>query len=345
MTVSKELRPVETDGGAERPAGARRLATAIAAGVSMARRLSAAMRAAGATPRHVRALAAHGVRLLQRQAPIVRRLPPAVSIGTTPAPRGAETEPAPADPHAFEADEIARSGLFEPAFYCKQLLRRGLLVDSPSTASSDGLLRHFLERGGAAGIAPHPLFDAAEYLRANPDVAAAGMNPLTHYLRHGFREGRRPGRLFNPAFYLDANPDLPRGLNPLQHFVEHGIAEQRRAWTSADADTLLISPRADAGLGGCLDSPQRPSGDANASWEGLTFGLYAHSEGSYRFHELRDLLAHGLRQCGITPVLLDERSEPLPNLAAHLVIAPTSSSSSATARSCAIPFRLETRCC
>ena len=32
---------------------------------------------------------------------------------------------------------------------------------------------------------PHPLFDTDWYLQQNPDVAAAGMNPLLHYMQHG----------------------------------------------------------------------------------------------------------------------------------------------------------------
>lgn len=34
-------------------------------------------------------------------------------------------------------------------------------------------------------------FNPADYLAANPDVAAAGEDPVEHYLRHGFREKRR----------------------------------------------------------------------------------------------------------------------------------------------------------
>lgn len=35
-----------------------------------------------------------------------------------------------------------------------------------------------------------PGFDGAAYLLANPDVAAAGVDPAEHYLNHGWREGR-----------------------------------------------------------------------------------------------------------------------------------------------------------
>ena len=36
-------------------------------------------------------------------------------------------------------------------------------------------------------------FDTQGYLAANPDVAAAGVNPLTHYLQFGIYEGRQTG--------------------------------------------------------------------------------------------------------------------------------------------------------
>ena len=37
---------------------------------------------------------------------------------------------------------------------------------------------------------PDGLFDAQYYLAANPDVAAAGVDPLAHYLAFGAQEGR-----------------------------------------------------------------------------------------------------------------------------------------------------------
>lgn len=54
-------------------------------------------------------------------------------------------------------------------------------------------------------------FDAAQYLRDNPDVAADkywGANPELHYLEHGMREGRaRPSTGGSPAIAAGA-PDL-----------------------------------------------------------------------------------------------------------------------------------------
>jgi hypothetical protein len=49
---------------------------------------------------------------------------------------------------------------------------------------------------GTRPNAPEPLkglpkgFSPSQYLKLNPDVAAAGADPVQHYLEHGFREGR-----------------------------------------------------------------------------------------------------------------------------------------------------------
>lgn len=75
------------------------------------------------------------------------------------------------------------------------------------------------------------LFDAAWYLRHNPDVAQAGVSPALHYLRAGAREGRDPGPAFRTRAYLAEHPELEGGaINPLVH--------------------RLSSPSAPAGTGG-----------------------------------------------------------------------------------------------
>jgi hypothetical protein len=45
------------------------------------------------------------------------------------------------------------------------------------------------QAGGRAAIR-RAAFDTLGYLAANPDVAAAGMNPLDHFLQFGLYEGR-----------------------------------------------------------------------------------------------------------------------------------------------------------
>jgi hypothetical protein len=73
------------------------------------------------------------------------------------------------------------------------------------------------------------LFDAAYYLRNNPDVASDGIDPALHFAQRGWKEGRKPGPRFDPVLYLKQNPDVARaGVNPLLHFAERGRAEGRR---------------------------------------------------------------------------------------------------------------------
>jgi glycosyltransferase involved in cell wall biosynthesis len=93
------------------------------------------------------------------------------------------------EPRAIEAanaQDPPSPSLFDPAFYQAALRARGL--------SLDGLdpFQHYVQRGDAARIPPHPLFDPAYYALHNPDVASAGVNTLAHYLENGFRERRNP---------------------------------------------------------------------------------------------------------------------------------------------------------
>ncbi len=81
------------------------------------------------------------------------------------------------------------------------------------------------------------LFDAAYYRSQNPDVGAAGLEPLHHYLAHGAAEGRDPHEMFDTSYYLEQNPDVAAsGLNPLLHFSLHGRAEGRRPHPGFTAD-------------------------------------------------------------------------------------------------------------
>jgi hypothetical protein len=73
-----------------------------------------------------------------------------------------------------------------------------------------------------------PLFDARWYLEHNPDVQAAGTEPLLHYLEHGWKQGRSPHPLFDTKWYLDHNPDVQAaGVEPLGHYIEYGWKAER----------------------------------------------------------------------------------------------------------------------
>lgn len=130
-----------------------------------------------------------------------------------------------------------------------------------SDARSTSAAEHYLSIGVRLLHDPGPAFSTRRYLRAYPDVAAAGMNPLLHYLNHGRKEGRscfpvgdytdaddplpmetrdpkeiendiriiEKTRLFDADYYLATYPDVAAsGIDPLRHYVEHGAAEGRR---------------------------------------------------------------------------------------------------------------------
>ena len=101
-------------------------------------------------------------------------------------------------------------------------------------------LTHYITTGAAEGRDPHPLFDSDWYLRHNPDVAACGINPLAHYISRGAAEGRDPHPLFDSDWYLGRNPDVAAaGMNPLKHYIGWGAAEGRDPNPNFDSDWYL----------------------------------------------------------------------------------------------------------
>ena len=105
-------------------------------------------------------------------------------------------------------------------------------------------------------------FNAAYYLAKNPDVAAAGVDPLRHYETYGKKEGRLPFDPtavqdashaywgadstkpdgFNAAYYLAHNPDvLLAGVDPLTHYETYGKKERRLPF-DAGATTPTPTP-------------------------------------------------------------------------------------------------------
>jgi Glycosyl transferase family 2 len=84
-------------------------------------------------------------------------------------------------------------------------------------------------RGQRNLIADSGWFDVDYYLKQNPEVRVAGVDPVMHYLEWGAAEGRNPGPLFDSGAYLDHYPDVFwTGPNPLVHFLERGMTEGRK---------------------------------------------------------------------------------------------------------------------
>ncbi len=75
---------------------------------------------------------------------------------------------------------IENSLLFDAAWYCKTY-GYGEYLDAAE---------HYLKTGWREGKNPSAFFSTADYLKKNPDVAAAGMNPLLHFEKYGVKEGR-----------------------------------------------------------------------------------------------------------------------------------------------------------
>lgn len=115
---------------------------------------------------------------------------------------------------------------------------------------------------GSGSLATY--FDASYYLAQNPDVKAAGVDPLDHIESYGWKEGREPSLLFDDGKYLDANPDVKAAaIDPLLHYINYGQYEGRMAFLTggtAAADPLVNAAFYDAQLGAVLI----PSGIAGA---------------------------------------------------------------------------------
>lgn len=97
-------------------------------------------------------------------------------------------------------------------------------------------------------IARSGLFDPRWYLRAYPDVARAGMDPLQHFLTLGAAMGRNPGPQFDTKRYLrSCHEGIETGLNPVAHSILHGRAAIHQPQTDARSGLARLDL-----LRGCL---------------------------------------------------------------------------------------------
>lgn len=110
-------------------------------------------------------------------------------------------------------------------------------------------LAHYNEFGWKEGSNPNAVFNSAEYLAANTDVADAGINPLDHFNQFGMAEGRAPSAStpglndFNWEVYLASNSDLTEaGITTQEaaydHFINFGHSEGRDGTPAALSFTL-----------------------------------------------------------------------------------------------------------
>jgi hypothetical protein len=113
------------------------------------------------------------------------------------------------------------------------------LAHNPDVAAAGvDPLQHFLAYGWREGRDPDAFFDTGWYLAHNPDVKASGMNPLLHYDMFGWREGRDPSALFSDRAYLAANPDVAASdVNPLAEYLDTGRTQGRPSFIAGSMAT------------------------------------------------------------------------------------------------------------
>ena len=143
--------------------------------------------------------------------------------------------------------------LVSPAFYDRQL---GATIIPTGLAGQQQAAWSYGASGWQRGLNPDASFDTDYYLTQNPDVRAAGLDPLTHFEQYGWREGRDPSLLFSTAKYLAAYPDIQAaGLDPLQQYLQSGQGAGRIAFLSGGAaagDPLVDATYYDRQLGATL---------------------------------------------------------------------------------------------
>lgn len=109
-------------------------------------------------------------------------------------------------------------GLLDPAHYLRQCAAAGEKV------RADEAVWHYLDRGEALGLSPHPLFHPVFY-RAQLPPTLTPPNLFAHYLIAAWREGYLPHPLFDAAYYVRHEAGETAGLlNPWLHFVKVGAA-------------------------------------------------------------------------------------------------------------------------
>lgn len=125
------------------------------------------------------------------------------------------------------------------------------------------------------------LFDREWYLRENPNIRRAGVNPVLHYLLLGAAEGRDPSPIFDSDWYLSQNPDLQRAAgNPLVHYLRHRGTDQgtpKPSFTSDWVDVSKTNPASSIGDRDSLrwkEARRTPKQPANSSAFNIVFINY-----------------------------------------------------------------------
>jgi len=86
------------------------------------------------------------------------------------------------------------------------------------------------------------LFDIEYYLTNYHDNQFRINNPIQHYCEVGWKENYNPSAQFNTHDYLLGNPDIAAaGINPLAHFIKYGKSEGRYVLASLPAEAIQVT--------------------------------------------------------------------------------------------------------
>lgn len=127
---------------------------------------------------------------------------------------------------------------FDSAYYLKNNQDVDKAISNGEFKSAQ---QHWELFGAQEGRNPNAVFNTAEYLAANPDVAESDLNPLDHFQLFGAGEGRAPSASyvevaqgFDEKAYLDDNEDVADAVaegafaSGYHHWVLFGEFENNR---------------------------------------------------------------------------------------------------------------------
>jgi hypothetical protein len=108
----------------------------------------------------------------------------------------------------------------------------------------------------AAVLRKSGLFDEEYYLRRDPNLASARVDPAVHYVQYGASEMRDPGPYFKTWWYIKRYPDVAQsGQNPLYHFIVRGYAEGRQPTPPEAAEPRPVSMQCDHSAANLDEAP------------------------------------------------------------------------------------------
>ena len=94
---------------------------------------------------------------------------------------------------------------------------------------AQGLLRHYLATGLAAGLSPNAYLDPRWYSRAYADAPSEPYEAVRDFIHRGDAMARAAGPGFDGSLYWRRYSDVAdAGTAPLRHFLSHGRAEGRQ---------------------------------------------------------------------------------------------------------------------